>query len=790
MQIRAQRALTKIRRARNARVARAVLSCAHDRLRSSPRVTEESEASEPSAPNTTSAPSPTRRSSLADADFRAAVVGARRAHLREGDPRRVGARLLSRVRAHRARSAGAPLAGHAAHARRARRQARLLPVVGVPDRTQPGPLPDEHGPLRSGGGAGGRLRLRPGRRSWSARAIPGWATAASAGSPPASWTRWRRWSCPRSATASATTSACSSSASTAAAGRAARQLAAAAATPGSCRATRTRRPCASAGASMFQHDRDGRLRADWVDTRARDRRCPTIRSSSATAPTRRTRCGCGRRAPRATSTCSSSTRATSGARSRRRSTPRTSPRSSTRTTRATRARRCASSSSTSSSPARSRTSSGGSSSGTATSTLFPDKFAIQLNDTHPSIAVAELMRVLVDEEGAGLGRGLVDHAADRSRYTNHTLMPEALERWPVALFERLLPRHLQIIYEINQRFLRQVQLRWPGDGERLARMSIIEESAPQQVRMAHLATVGAHSINGVAAAALRAGQDATCCPTSTSCGRSASTTRPTASRRGAGCCTPTRGSPACSRARIGSSWIDLPELARAARRCRVRRRRRLPGRAARGQAGEQARRSPSWCAHRTGVELPPTRCSSCRSSASTSTSASCWPACRSSRTTWRSSATRTPTRVPRAYLFAGKAAPGYQMAKLHIRLINDVAAVINTDPAVRGKLARGVRPQLRRVAGAGDHPGRRSVGADLDGRQGGVGHQQHEVRAQRRADHRHAGRRQRRDPRRRRPRQLLPVRPDGRRGRRRARRRLRPARRHRARLPCWRRCSR
>ena len=103
--------------------------------------------------------------------------------------------------------------------------------------------------------------------------------------------------------------------------------------------------------------------------------------------------------------------------------------------------------------------------------------------------------------------------------------------------------------------------------------------------------------------------------------------------------------------------------------------------------------------------------------------------------------------LPRTYIFAGKAAPGYVMAKLHIKLINDVAAVINADPAVRGRLAVVFLPELRRVSGAGAHPGGRHFAADLDRGQGGVGHQQHEVRAQRRAHHRHARRRQRRDPR-------------------------------------------
>jgi starch phosphorylase len=129
---------------------------------------------------------------------------------------------------------------------------------------------------------------------------------------------------------------------------------------------------------------------------------------------------------------------------------------------------------------------------------FPDKAAIQLNDTHPSIAVAELMRILVDDN---------DLTWDESwtickkvfGYTNHTLLPEALEKWPVPLFERVLPRHLQIIYEINRQFLEEVERKWPGDGAKKAAMSIIEEGNPKMVRMAYLAVAGSHSINGVAA---------------------------------------------------------------------------------------------------------------------------------------------------------------------------------------------------------------------------------------------------------------------------------------------------
>jgi glycogen phosphorylase len=128
---------------------------------------------------------------------------------------------------------------------------------------------------------------------------------------------------------------------------------------------------------------------------------------------------------------------------------------------------------------------------------FPDKVAIQLNDTHPSLTVAELMRVLIDDYGLGWEKAW-DVTVRTCAYTNHTLMAEALERWPVAMFGRLLPRHLQIIHEINRRFLTDVSLRYVGDNDRMRRMSIIEEGPEKKVRMAHLAIVGSHSVNGVA----------------------------------------------------------------------------------------------------------------------------------------------------------------------------------------------------------------------------------------------------------------------------------------------------
>jgi starch phosphorylase len=129
---------------------------------------------------------------------------------------------------------------------------------------------------------------------------------------------------------------------------------------------------------------------------------------------------------------------------------------------------------------------------------FAGKFAVQLNDTHPALAVAELMRLLVDEHGVDWEAAWETTRATFG-YTNHTLLPEALERWPVELFGGLLPRHLEIVYEINRRFLDEVRARHPGDDERVRRVSLIDETGGRAVRMAHLACVGGHAVNGVAA---------------------------------------------------------------------------------------------------------------------------------------------------------------------------------------------------------------------------------------------------------------------------------------------------
>jgi len=128
--------------------------------------------------------------------------------------------------------------------------------------------------------------------------------------------------------------------------------------------------------------------------------------------------------------------------------------------------------------------------------IFPDKVAIQLNDTHPAVAIVELMRILIDEEGLKWEKAW-DVTVRTFAYTNHTILPEALESWSVKLFGQLLPRHLEIIYEINKRFLREVANKYPHDQEKVKAMSLIEEGSERKVRMSHLCIIGSHSINGV-----------------------------------------------------------------------------------------------------------------------------------------------------------------------------------------------------------------------------------------------------------------------------------------------------
>jgi starch phosphorylase len=128
---------------------------------------------------------------------------------------------------------------------------------------------------------------------------------------------------------------------------------------------------------------------------------------------------------------------------------------------------------------------------------LPEKVAIQLNDTHPSLAIPELMRILIDQEGLTWEQAW-EITVKTCAYTNHTLLPEALERWPVDRLGVMLPRHLEIIYEINFRHLKDVEAKFPGDFDRIRRMSLIEEDGVKRINMGYLCVVGAHAVNGVA----------------------------------------------------------------------------------------------------------------------------------------------------------------------------------------------------------------------------------------------------------------------------------------------------
>jgi len=315
--------------------------------------------------------------------------------------------------------------------------------------------------------------------------------------------------------------------------------------------------------------------------------------------------------------------------------------------------------------------------------LFPSKVAIQLNDTHPAIGVAELMRVLVDEEGLSWEQAWAITGATFG-YTNHTLLPEALERWPVPLFQRLLPRHLEIIYEINARFLRAVHTRWPGDLDRLRRMSIIEEGPVQQVRMAHLATVGSKSVNGVA----KLHSDLV----KSELLADFAQLWPERFNNKTNGVTPRRwmlyANPRLTRLIthwIGSSWIDRdlddlvrleahaehPDLLEGLWSVKQANKRGLAA-LIRRTLGVQLPRDAMYVVQVKRVHEYKRQVLACLQIIAHYLAIKRDPAAAA---------------VPRAYLFAGKAASGYAMAKLHIRLLNDVAAVINGDPAVRGKLA-------------------------------------------------------------------------------------------------------
>ena len=312
---------------------------------------------------------------------------------------------------------------------------------------------------------------------------------------------------------------------------------------------------------------------------------------------------------------------------------------------------------------------------------LPNKTATQLNGTHPSLARPELMRTLVD-----LPRSEWDRAWDLTTrsfaYTNHTLLPEALETWPVRLLERLLPRHLQIIYEVNQRFLNQVVHRYPGDDERIRRMSMIDEGGDRRVRMAHLAVVGSHHVNGVA-------QLHTELMKSTIFadfhqlypGKFVNKTNGVTPRRWLYHCNPLLSQLISSK--IGDEWpTDLWKLKNiaqwstdagfrdefsAAKRSNKRRLANVIKRELGlnvdmdSMFDVQIKRIHEYKRQLLNLLHVITLYNRIRHNPNIDL-------------------------VPRTVIFAGKAAPGYRLAKLIIKLINDVADIINYDPVVNDRL--------------------------------------------------------------------------------------------------------
>src|SRR5262245_16913544 len=313
--------------------------------------------------------------------------------------------------------------------------------------------------------------------------------------------------------------------------------------------------------------------------------------------------------------------------------------------------------------------------------MLPDRVAIQMNDTHPALSVAELMRILLDQAKLPW-----DQAWDLTRrtlaYTNHTLLPEALEKWPVAFFETLIPRHLEIIYEVNRRFLDDVRGRHPGDDGRLERVSLIDEGPTRKVRMAHLAVVGSHSTNGVAAIhsellRTRVLRDfAELFPE-----RFNNKTNGVTPRRWLQQANPWLAQ-LISKA-VGDDWVtDMDQL-----------RGLLPladDPGFREQFRDAKREAKvafaAWLKATSGQVVDPETIFDSQIKRIHEYKRQLLNVLHIVVLYDRLRANPNLDVIPRTFFFAGKAAPAYHLAKLIIKLINNVSGTINGDPAVRGRL--------------------------------------------------------------------------------------------------------
>ena len=312
---------------------------------------------------------------------------------------------------------------------------------------------------------------------------------------------------------------------------------------------------------------------------------------------------------------------------------------------------------------------------------LPDKVAIQLNDTHPTMAVSELMRILLDEAKLGW-----DVAWDLTRrtlaYTNHTLLPEALEKWPVQWFEMMIPRHLEIIFEINRRLLDDVRKRFPGDEGRVGRISLIEEGPSKHVRMANLAIVGSHSTNGVAAIHSELLRTTTV--------KDLAEMFPERFNNKTNGVTPRRwlllANPTLAHAitdAIGEGWItDLSQLSKLKPLAEDKSFRDNFRKATRVTKAQFA----NWLKSKTGAAVDPDTIFDCQIKRIHEYKRQLLNALRIVVLYNRVRENPNLELTPRTFLFSGKAAPAYHLAKLIIKFINNLAGTIDGDPAVRGQL--------------------------------------------------------------------------------------------------------
>jgi len=314
-------------------------------------------------------------------------------------------------------------------------------------------------------------------------------------------------------------------------------------------------------------------------------------------------------------------------------------------------------------------------------TALPEKVAIQLNDTHPTMAVPELMRILLDDAHLDWDKAW-DLTQRTLGYTNHTLLPEALEKWPLAWFEALLPRHLEIIYEINRRLLDSVRARFPGDEERVRRVSVIEEGPARHVRMANLAIVGSHSTNGVAAIHSELLRTITV--------KDLAEMFPERFSNKTNGVTPRRwlllANPGLARVitqAIGDGWItDLGELNKLKPLADDKGFRDGFKKAKREAKSQFA----SWLKASSGQTVDPDTIFDCHVKRIHEYKRQLLNALRIVVLYNRLRENPKLEMAPRTFFFAGKAAPAYQLAKLIIKFIENLAGTIDGDPAMRGRI--------------------------------------------------------------------------------------------------------